>query len=42
LHRHIGINSTARVSMNFTTSQEDIKIFIDNLKETINFLMMNS
>ena len=42
LHRHIGINSTARVSMNFTTNKDDINIFIDNLKETINFLKLNA
>jgi len=42
LHRHLGINSTARVSMNFTTTQEEINIFIENLKETISFLNMNS
>ena len=42
LHRHIGINSTARVSMNFTTNKEEINIFIENLKETISFLMLNS
>ena len=42
LHRHIGINSTARVSMNFTTSNEDINTFIDKLKETISFLKLNS
>ena len=42
LHRHIGINSTARVSMNFTTSQEDIITFIEKLKETISFLKLNS
>ena len=42
LHRHIGINSTARVSMNFTTSQEDIITFVEKLKETISFLKLNS
>ncbi len=42
LHRHIGINSTARISMNFTTSQEEINIFIEKLKETISFLTINS
>ena len=42
LHRHIGINSTARVSMNFTTSEEDIITFIEKLKETISFLKLNS
>ncbi len=42
LHRYIGINSTARVSMNFTTTKNDIDIFIEKLKETINFLDINS
>ncbi len=42
LHRLIGINSTARVSMNFTTNKEEINIFIEKLKETISFLMINS
>ncbi len=38
LHRHLGVKSTARVSMNFTTTKEDINIFIDRLIETIDFL----
>ena len=42
LHRHLGISSTARVSMNFTTNQEEINTFIENLKETIHFLNINS
>ena len=42
LHRHLGIKSTARVSMNFTTTKEDIDTFIIKLKETINFLRINS
>ncbi len=42
LHRHLGINSTARVSMNFTTNLEEINIFIENLKDTISFLKINS
>ena len=42
LHRYLGIKSTARVSMNFTTTKEDIDIFIIKLKETINFLRINS
>ena len=42
LHRHIGIKSTARISMNFTTNTEEIDIFIEKLKETINFLKVNS
>jgi len=42
LHRHLGINSTARVSMNFTTNKEEINTFIEKLKETISFLKINS
>ncbi len=42
LHRHLRINSTARISMNFTTNQEEIDSFIENLKETISFLKINS
>ena len=42
LHRHIGINSTARISMNFTTNKDDIDIFLEKLKETISFLKQNS
>ena len=42
LHRYLGIKSTARVSMNFTTTEEDIDIFIIKLQETINFLKINS
>ena len=42
LHKYLNINSTARVSMNFTTTKNDINIFIEKLKETINFLKINS
>ena len=42
LHRNLGGNSTARISMNFTTNTDDIDIFIEKLKETINFLKINS
>ena len=42
LHRYIGINSTARVSMNFTTNTNDIDIFIEKLIDTISFLRLNS
>ena len=42
LHRLIGVKSTARVSMNFTTTKKDIDIFIEKLKETIEFLKFNS
>ncbi len=42
LHRYLGIKSTARVSMNFTTTKEDIDTFIFKLEETINFLKLHS
>ncbi len=42
LHRYLKVNSTARVSMNFTTTKNDIDIFIQKLIETINFLEINS
>ena len=42
LHKYLHINSTARVSMNFTTTQNDIDIFIDKLEETIKFLRIHS
>ncbi len=42
LHRYIGIKSTARISMNFTTNKEEIDMFIEKLKDTINFLKINS
>ena len=38
LHRYLGIKSTARISMNFTTTQEEIDTFIKETKETILFL----
>ena len=42
LHRYFGINSTARISMNFTTTKNEIDIFVEKLKDTINFLKVNS
>ncbi len=42
LHRLLKINSTARVSMNFTTTTKDVDIFIEKLKESIDFLKVNS
>ena len=42
LHKYLNITSTARVSMNFTTTKDDIDIFIEKLKETIKFLEINS
>ena len=42
LHKYLNINSTARASMNFTTTKNDIDIFIDKLEETIKFLRIHS
>ena len=42
LHRYLGLKSTARVSMNFTTTKEEIDTFILKLRETINFLKIYS
>ena len=42
LHTYLNINSTARVSTNFTTTKNDINIFIEKLEETIKFLRINS
>jgi len=38
----MGIKSTARISMNFTTNKEEIDTFLEKLKETIDFLKINS
>ena len=42
LHKYLNVISTARVSMNFTTTKDDIDIFISKLKETIKFLRFYS
>ena len=42
LHKYLNIKSTARVSMNFTTTKNDIDIFIEKLIETISFLKINA
>ncbi len=42
LHRYLGIKSTARISMNFTTTTQEIDNFIEKLEETIDFLRFNS
>ena len=42
LHKYLNVISTARVSMNFTTTKDDIDIFISKLKETIKFLRIYS
>ena len=42
LHRHYGIEATARASFSFTTTFTEIDIFIDELISTIGFLKANS
>ena len=42
LHRYLGINSSARASLSFTTTKEEIDIFTKELISNINFLKNNS
>jgi cysteine desulfurase/selenocysteine lyase len=37
LHRHMGLPATARVSLSFYNTREEIDVFIKALKETIDF-----
>ncbi|MCF4969035.1 cysteine desulfurase [Nostoc sp. CMAA1605] len=37
LHRHLGLPATARVSLSFYNTREEIDVFIKALKETIDF-----
>ncbi|XP_043725912.1 cysteine desulfurase 1, chloroplastic [Telopea speciosissima] len=37
LHRHLGVNASARASLYFYNTKEEIDIFIQALKETISF-----
>ncbi|XP_004239746.1 cysteine desulfurase 1, chloroplastic [Solanum lycopersicum] len=37
LHRHLGINASARASLHFYNTKDDVDKFIDALKDTINF-----
>ncbi|BAB74194.1 cysteine desulfurase [Anabaena sp. FACHB-709] len=37
LHRHLGLAATARASLSFYNTREDIDVFIKALKETIDF-----
>ncbi|KAK4353385.1 hypothetical protein RND71_028903 [Anisodus tanguticus] len=37
LHRHLGISSSARASLHFYNTKDDIDRFIEALKDTINF-----
>jgi cysteine desulfurase/selenocysteine lyase len=42
LHRHYGLNATARASLAFTTTPEEIDRFADELRGTIDFLREHS
>ena len=42
LHRHYGIDATARASLSFTTTTSEIDTFIDELTSSIRFLKVNS
>ncbi|WP_320663490.1 SufS family cysteine desulfurase [Prochlorococcus sp. MIT 1223] len=42
LHRYLGLNSTARASLSFTSTQEEIDIFTNELIKSINFIKNNS
>lgn len=37
LHRHLGISASARASLHFYNTKDDVDKFIDALKDTINF-----
>lgn len=37
LHRHLGINASARASLHFYNTKEDVECFIQALKDTIKF-----
>ncbi|KAK2974684.1 hypothetical protein RJ640_026421 [Escallonia rubra] len=37
LHRHLGINASARASLYFYNTKEDVNNFIEALKDTISF-----
>ncbi|AUT01509.1 cysteine desulfurase [Nostoc sp. CENA543] len=39
LHRHLGLPATARVSLSFYNTREEIDVFIKALKETIDFFV---
>ena len=42
LHRHYGLSSTARASLSFTTTPEEINRFAEELENTIGFLKHHS
>ncbi len=42
LHRHYGLTGTARASLSFTSTIEEIDLFIDELCSSISFLRKNS
>jgi cysteine desulfurase/selenocysteine lyase len=38
LHRTLGINASARASLHFYNTKEEVDVFVDALKDTIDFL----
>jgi len=42
LHKHLGLTSTARASMSFTTTKYEIDILISEIKDAITFFKINS
>ncbi|MFM8525338.1 MAG: SufS family cysteine desulfurase [Cyanobacteriota bacterium] len=42
LHRHYGLSATARASLSFTTTPEEIDRFADELERTVSFLRQHS
>ena len=42
LHRHLGLNSTARASLSFTSTIEEINVFVKALSESILFIKDNT
>jgi len=42
LHRYYGIKASARASLSFTSTLEEIDLFVEELSSTIDFLKMHS
>lgn len=42
LHRHYGLTATARASMSFTTTTQELEIFMEELTSSIHFLRSHS
>ena len=39
LHRHLGINASARASLYIYNTKEEVDTFVANLKETLSFFL---